>query len=144
MSNPPKQLPNTNQLKFLNAREVGRLAVADKEGMPHVTPIIYAMDGVYPVIATDYGTKKLKILQQNDKAGLVVDDVNPNKGVMIQGTVEIFERGKEYIKLLKVLFDRLGVLPGESLGRGRISVAQDHSRARHILGSLTGLLKETD
>jgi nitroimidazol reductase NimA-like FMN-containing flavoprotein (pyridoxamine 5'-phosphate oxidase superfamily) len=103
----PKQVPNVNQLKFLNARELGRLAVADKDGMPHVTPIIYAMDGVCPVIATDYGTKKLKILLQNNKAGLVVDDVNPNKGVMIQGTVEIFERGKEYLKLLKVLFDRL-------------------------------------
>ena len=106
MSNPPKQLPNTNQLKFLNAREVGRLAVADKEGMPHVTPIIYAMDGVYPVIATDYGTKKAEDPEAERQAGLVVDDVNPNKGVMIQGTVEIFERGKEYIKLLKVRFDR--------------------------------------
>ena len=119
MSNPPpRQLPSANQLKFLNAREVGRLAVADKEGMPHVTPIIYAMDGVYPVIATDYGTKKLKILLQNNKAGLVVDDVNPNKGVMIQGTVEIFERGKEYLRLLKVLFDRLEYYRQNPWGEG--------------------------
>jgi len=119
MSNPPpRQLPSANQLKFLNVREVGRLAVADKQGMPHVTPIIYAMDGVYPVIATDYGTKKLKILLQNNKAGLVVDDVNPNKGVMIQGTVEIFERGKEYLRLLKVLFDRLEYYRQNPWGEG--------------------------
>jgi nitroimidazol reductase NimA-like FMN-containing flavoprotein (pyridoxamine 5'-phosphate oxidase superfamily) len=130
MSNsPPKQLPNGNQLKFLNAREVGRLAVADKDGMPHVTPIIYAMDGVYPVIATDYGTKKLKILLQNNKAGLVVDDVNPNKGVMIQGSVVIFERGKEYLRLLKVLVDRLEFYKENPWGEGEsplIRISPEH------------------
>jgi len=107
--NPPRALPNVNQLKFLNSHEVGRLAVATPDGNPHVTPIIYAMDDVYPVIATDYGTKKLDILQRNKKASLVIDETNPNKGIMIQGEVEIFERGKEYVRLLKILFDRLDV-----------------------------------
>jgi nitroimidazol reductase NimA-like FMN-containing flavoprotein (pyridoxamine 5'-phosphate oxidase superfamily) len=115
---PPKQVPTGNQLKYLNSREVGRLAVATMDGMPHVTPIIYAMDGVYPIIATDYGTKKLKILLQNNKASLLVDDVNPNKGIMIQGTVEIFERGKEYLRLLKVLFDRLEYYQQNPWGEG--------------------------
>jgi nitroimidazol reductase NimA-like FMN-containing flavoprotein (pyridoxamine 5'-phosphate oxidase superfamily) len=103
----PKALPDVNQLKFLNSHEVGRLAVATPEGIPHVTPVIYAMDDIYPVIATDYGTKKLKILKQNNKASFLIDDVNPNKGIVIQGTVEIFERGREYIRLLKVLYQRL-------------------------------------
>ena len=103
----PRAIPNANQLKYLEAQEVGRLAVSTRDGMPHVTPIIYAMDDIYPIIATDYGTKKLKILLENNKVSLVVDEVNPIKGIMIQGTAEIFERGKEYLRLLKVLYDRL-------------------------------------
>jgi nitroimidazol reductase NimA-like FMN-containing flavoprotein (pyridoxamine 5'-phosphate oxidase superfamily) len=114
----PKVIPNANQLKYLNSREVGRLAVASKDGYPHVTPIIYAMDGIFPVIATDYGTKKLKILVQNNKASLVVDDVSPNKGIMIQGTIEILERGKEYLRLLKVLYDRLEYYREHPWGEG--------------------------
>jgi nitroimidazol reductase NimA-like FMN-containing flavoprotein (pyridoxamine 5'-phosphate oxidase superfamily) len=74
--------------------------------MPHVTPVIYAMDGDYPAIATDYGTKKLKILRKNKKVSLVVDETFPNKAVMIQGKCEIYERGKVYLRLLKVLMDK--------------------------------------
>lgn len=86
--------------------------------MPHVTPIIYAMDDIYPVIATDYGTKKLKMVMVNKKASLVVDETNPNKGLTMQGTVEIFERGKEYLRLLKVLFDRLEYYRENPWGEG--------------------------
>jgi uncharacterized protein len=99
--------PTKSHLNYLNSRDIGRLAVASSDGMPHVTPIIYAMDDTYPVIATDYGTRKLEILRENKKASLVVDDVDPNKGIMIQGSVEIFERGSEYVRLLKLLFERV-------------------------------------
>jgi nitroimidazol reductase NimA-like FMN-containing flavoprotein (pyridoxamine 5'-phosphate oxidase superfamily) len=129
---PPRALPNVNQLKFLNSHEVGRLAVASPDGMPHVTPIIYAMDDVYPIIATDYGTKKLKILTENKKASLVVDETNPNKGIMIQGSVEIFERGKEYLRLLKVLFERLEYYRENPWGEGEsplIRITPDHISA---------------
>jgi nitroimidazol reductase NimA-like FMN-containing flavoprotein (pyridoxamine 5'-phosphate oxidase superfamily) len=114
----PRAVPNGNQIKFLKSREVGRLAVATPDGVPHVTPIIYAMDDIYPVIATDYGTKKLKILQSNKKASLLADDVHPNKGIMLQGSVEIFERGKEYLRLLKVLFERLEYYRENPWGEG--------------------------
>jgi nitroimidazol reductase NimA-like FMN-containing flavoprotein (pyridoxamine 5'-phosphate oxidase superfamily) len=98
---------NDSQKQFLDSHQVGRLALASKDGMPHVTPIIYTMDGDCPVIATDYGTKKLSILKENSKASLVVDIIDPNKGVMFQGNCEIFERGNEYLRLLKILTDHL-------------------------------------
>jgi nitroimidazol reductase NimA-like FMN-containing flavoprotein (pyridoxamine 5'-phosphate oxidase superfamily) len=113
-----KSIFTGNQLKFLNFHEACRLAVADKDGMPHVTPVIYAMDGDYPVIATDYGTRKLKILQQNKKASIVVDETEPNKGLMIQGNVAIYERGKEYLRLLKILFDKFEVYRENPWGEG--------------------------
>ncbi len=36
-----------------------------------------------------------------------IDAIDPNKGVMIHGTCEIFERGKEFLRVLKVLTGRL-------------------------------------
>ena len=103
--------------------------MATKDGMPHVTPIIYAMDGIYPLIATDYGTKKLKILEHNKKASLVVDEVNPNKGITIQGSVEILERGKEYLRALKILFERFEYYRENPWGEGEspiIRITPEH------------------
>lgn len=94
------------QLNFLKAHEVCRLATASNDAKPHVVPVIYALDGEDVVVAVDYGTKKLKNLKENEKVALVVDEYHPNKAVMIEGDCEILERGKEYVRLLHVLFDR--------------------------------------
>jgi len=94
------------QASFLRSHEPCRLATASKEGKPHVVPVIYALDGEDVVVAVDYGTKKLGNLRQNRQVALVVDEFKPNKGLMIEGDCEILERGKEYLRLLQILFDR--------------------------------------
>ena len=45
-------------LDFLRRHELTRLATVSKAGEPHVTPVIYAMDGENIVSAIDYGTEK--------------------------------------------------------------------------------------
>ena len=94
------------ELSFLKSHELCRLATASKDSRPHVVPVIYALDGENIVIAVDYGTKKLKNLKQNKKVALVVDEYRPNHAVMVEGDCEILERGKEYLRLLKILFGR--------------------------------------
>ncbi|HYB07657.1 MAG TPA: pyridoxamine 5'-phosphate oxidase family protein [Nitrososphaerales archaeon] len=94
------------QLSFLQSHELCRLATASRDAKPHVVPVIYALDGENLVIAVDYGTKKLGNLRQNRRVALVVDEYEPNKGVMVEGECDIIERGKEYLRLLRVLFDR--------------------------------------
>ncbi len=106
------------QLSFLKSHEVCRLATASRDARPHVVPVIYAMDGEDIVIAIDYGTKKLKNLRQNNKVALVVDEYRPNKGLMIEGDCEIFERGKEYLRLLQALFDRFAYYRRNPWGEG--------------------------
>ena len=69
-------------------------------------PLIYALDGEDVVAVTDYGTKKLKNLEENKRVALVVDDYRPNSAVMIEGECEIFGRGKEYLRLQQILFSR--------------------------------------
>jgi nitroimidazol reductase NimA-like FMN-containing flavoprotein (pyridoxamine 5'-phosphate oxidase superfamily) len=94
------------QLEFLKRHDLCRLATASKDAVPHVVPVVYAMDGENIVVAMDYGTKKLGNLRANPKAAIVVDETRPNMGVMVQGEGELFERGKEYVRLLRVLFDK--------------------------------------
>jgi nitroimidazol reductase NimA-like FMN-containing flavoprotein (pyridoxamine 5'-phosphate oxidase superfamily) len=94
------------ELDFLKSHEVCRLATTSAECRPHVVPVMYAMDGQDIIIAIDYGTKKLKNLRQNKDVALVVDDYKPIQGIMVEGTCEILERGKEYLRLLQVLYDR--------------------------------------
>lgn len=94
------------EIQFLRDHELCRFATASKDGMPHVVPVIYALDGENVIIAIDYGTKKLANLRENLQVALVVDEYRPNKAVMIQGKCEIFERGPEYLRLLKILQDK--------------------------------------
>jgi nitroimidazol reductase NimA-like FMN-containing flavoprotein (pyridoxamine 5'-phosphate oxidase superfamily) len=88
------------------AHELCRLATASKDAVPQVTPVCYAMDGDNVVITTDYGTRKLKNLRENNVASLLVGDYNPSKALLIEGSVTIHEKGEEYLRLLKILFDR--------------------------------------
>jgi len=106
------------QLSFLRGHDLCRLATASKDGRPHVVPVIYALDGEDVVVAVDYGTKKLGNLRQNRKVALVVDEFKPNKGLMIEGDCEILERGKEYLRLLQVLFDKFEYYRKNPWGEG--------------------------
>jgi nitroimidazol reductase NimA-like FMN-containing flavoprotein (pyridoxamine 5'-phosphate oxidase superfamily) len=80
--------------------------------------VIYALDGEDFIIAIDYGTKKLGNLRQNKRVALVVDDYRPNHAVMVEGESEILERGKEYLKLLQILFDRFEIYRKHPWGEG--------------------------
>ncbi len=106
------------QLTFLRKHELCRLATASKEAKPHVVPVIYAMDGEDVIIAIDYGTKKLRNLRENRSVALVVDEYHPNRAVMVEGECEIFERGKEYLRLLQILYDRFEFYRKNPWGEG--------------------------
>ena len=102
----PLAVMKKKEIAFLDGRELARLATVSKDLMPHVIPVMYAMNGEKVIVAVDYGTKKLENMKANPKVALVVDDYEPNRAVFIQGTCEILERGPEYLRLLDLLFKR--------------------------------------
>jgi PPOX class probable F420-dependent enzyme len=106
------------QLDFVRRHELCRMATASKDARPHVVPVIYALDGEDIIIAIDYGTKKLKNLRENKRVALVVDDYHPNHAIMVEGECEILERGREYLRLLQVLFDRFETYRKHPWGEG--------------------------
>ena len=87
--------------KFLLENEVGRVATSHND-IPHITPVSYIYENNWFFIATDYDTRKYKNLKANKNIALAVDIYNSsveNKAVVIQGTVDIVERGEEFKKL---------------------------------------------
>jgi PPOX class probable F420-dependent enzyme len=103
---------------FLKSNEVCRLATASKDGMPQVTPVMYALDGIGFVIAVDYGTKKLKNVKENPNVALVVDKLRPTRAVTVEGTCEVLERGAEYRRLLELLMNRFEFYKKNPWGEG--------------------------
>ncbi len=87
--------------KFLLENEVCRVATSRKD-IPHVTPVTYLYENGYLFLATDYDTRKYKNLKLNKNIALAVDIYNSsveNKAIIIQGTVDIIERGEEFKRL---------------------------------------------
>ncbi len=82
--------------RFLKNNEIGRLATISSDGTPHVVPVSYLFDDDAFLIAVDYGTRKLRNLKQNRRTALVVDTFRPNRGVLVQGNVELIEKGAEF------------------------------------------------
>ena len=91
-----------NEKKFLLENEACRVATTSYNNTPHVTPVSYIYEDGLFFFATDYDTRKYKNLKVNKNIALVVDVYNSsveNKAVVIQGTVDIIERGEEFKKL---------------------------------------------
>jgi uncharacterized protein len=92
---------------FLSKNEACRVATCHDD-IPHITPVSYYFeDGVF-YFATDYETKKLDNIRNNNRIALAVDVYSSvgNKAVCIQGTAELIERGSEFLRLYKMFSQR--------------------------------------
>ena len=83
------------EVKFLKEGKLARLATVSPSGQPHVVPIGFKFKGGLYYFGGYYITKSLKFrnIQQNNKVGLVVDDLvstNPwtPRFIIIRGTAE--------------------------------------------------------
>lgn len=113
-----------------------RLALASKDGTPHVTPVVYVYDGKHFFVAVDYGARKLKILEENSKVALVVDSTGRGSmgGIMVQGEAEVLERGKNYLYALKLLFERFESYRKNPWGEGEEPILKIKPQAKTSWG----------
>ena len=97
-----------NEEQFLLENEACRVATSHND-IPHITPVTYIYENGFFFMATDYNTRKYKNLKLNKNIALAVDIYNSsveNKAVIIQGTVDIIERGEEFKRLYQK-FDKV-------------------------------------
>jgi pyridoxamine 5'-phosphate oxidase family protein len=85
------------ELEFLRSQRIGRLATAGPTGWPHVVPVMYTMndDGS---LDFDVDGVKLRNLQGEPRAAMVVDAMGPRRGVAMQGRVELIAPERARLK----------------------------------------------
>jgi len=67
-----------------------RLAVAGKDGVPHVSSVWYLWRDGYFYISTSEDRLKVRIVEENPRVALVVDtDEDPHEGVIVEGTARL-------------------------------------------------------
>jgi pyridoxamine 5'-phosphate oxidase family protein len=76
------------ELDFLRSQRLGRFATIGPSGWPHVVPVMYAVDDGGS-LEFDVDGVKLRNLQAEPRAAMVVDAMGPRRGVTIQGRVEL-------------------------------------------------------
>jgi uncharacterized protein len=98
---------SAEELLFLGDNECCRLATSLRN-KPHVVPVCYVFaDGSF-YISTDYGTKKLRNVKNNNFVSLVVDIYHPqnHKGIVVCGSAQLIERGELFKKIYAIFFNK--------------------------------------
>lgn len=88
-----------DEIEYLSAPHMGRLATIGKDGRPHITPVTYVFNVAEDAI--DIGginfadTKKWRDAKGNPKVTFLVDDASPDgaHAVEIRGDAELHETG---------------------------------------------------
>ena len=114
------------ELDFLSAARVGRLATAGTSGQPHVIPIVFATDGQRLYTPIDRKPKRVaanqlqrvRNLLENPKIAFVVDhyeeDWRKLAWLLVKGTGRFLESGEEHakgVRLLEEKYRQYGQMP---------------------------------
>lgn len=103
---------------FLNNRRVAHLATADRDAIPHVVPVCFAMSGATLYVTIDAKPKRnlstplkrLKNIAQNPAVAIVADRYEEDWGqlgwVMLRGHAEILIEGTEHDQAQALLRSR--------------------------------------
>ena len=115
----PIKLKRIEEL-FLKENEICRVATS-YDDIPHVTTVNYCYVSHFIYFATDYDTRKYRNLEKNRNAAIIVDYYKSsiaNKAVLIQGTAEFIESGKEFRKLYRIFKRRFDWVRNDTWNEG--------------------------
>ena len=119
---------------LIEQERVCRVATANPAGIPHVVPVCHVLaDGkLYFGSAAD--AKKVVNLKANPRAAVTVDLYSDAwahlKGVMVQGTVRLLERGPRCRKARTLLYRKYPHYPDEAALEESASVIVEVSPTR--------------
>jgi PPOX class probable F420-dependent enzyme len=92
-----KRALSAEEIAFVTARRLARVATVGGDGWPHAVPVRYAFaDGCF-WFSSDPGDRKVRNLRVHPVAALVVDEPPPAKaGVSVSGPAELIEEGPPF------------------------------------------------
>jgi nitroimidazol reductase NimA-like FMN-containing flavoprotein (pyridoxamine 5'-phosphate oxidase superfamily) len=123
-----------NVAAFIEWERVCRIGTVGKSGVPHVVPVCHVFSGGKIYFASERGARKLDNLRVNPRVTVTVDSYSDVwadlKGVMVQGTARVVERGPRFKKLRALLYRKYPQYPQESAIGERDSVIVEVSPKR--------------
>jgi len=97
---------------------VCRVATADEAGMPHLVPVCHVIAGGKIYFASGNDGQKVLNLKANARIALTVDLYSEAwanlKGVMVQGTATLIEKGPRFRKTRALLYRKYPQYPDEA------------------------------
>ena len=87
------------ELELIRSQRICRLATVGPSGWPHVVPVMYALTEA-GAFEFDVDGVKLRNLQFEPRAAIVIDAMGPKRGMAVQGEAELI--GPERARLVGV------------------------------------------
>ena len=104
--------------EMIQWERVCRVATAGKSGMPHLVPVCHVLHNGKIYFASGDDGRKMKNLADNPRVTVTVDsysDVWPAlRGVMVQGTAKLIERGPRFRRIRALLYKKYPQYPREA------------------------------
>lgn len=101
---------NPKELNFLRYMRVGRLATLSAKSEPHLVPLCFAFANGAIYIGTGPAGKKVRNILQNNRVAFTIDEYSEDwdnlRGIMITGEAFILEKGQEYERAKKIMFNK--------------------------------------
>src|SRR6266481_9825644 len=94
--------------RLIEHERVCRVATAGRRGMPHLVPVCHVVAGGKIYFASGNDGRKVLNLKANPRVALTVDLYSEAwahlKGVMVQGTATLIEKGPRFRKTRALLY----------------------------------------
>ena len=104
--------------KLIQRERVCRVATAGPAGMPHLVPVCHVLVDGKLYFASGHDARKASNLAANPRLAVTVDlysdDWTHLKGVMVQGTATLIDRGPRFRKIRALLYKKYPQYPDEA------------------------------
>jgi PPOX class probable F420-dependent enzyme len=109
---------NKKAAKLIAHERVCRVATAGAEGRPHLVPVVHVLAGDKIYFGSGDDGRKVQNLRANPQVAITVDlyseDWSQLRGVMVQGTARIIERGPRFKRARARLYAKYPQYPKEA------------------------------
>jgi PPOX class probable F420-dependent enzyme len=104
--------------KLIAHERVCRVATSGSEGRPHLVPVVHVLAGDKIYFGSGDDGRKVQNVRQNPQVAITVDlyseDWSHLRGVMVQGTARIIERGPRFKQARARLYAKYPQYRGEA------------------------------
>jgi len=96
--------------KLIAQERVCRVATVGAEGRPHLVPVVHVLSGDKLYFGSGDDGRKVKNLRDNPQIAITIDlysdDWSHLRGVMVQGTARLIERGPRFKQARARLYEK--------------------------------------